>query len=214
MLWTNTGGRSAIGSSSRRIFGLWFRRHQARSWNYIRWIWPTAGCPFSWYILVGFEIYNFVNLFLNFNLNSSKGKLFLTWYVVATHKDIADFYINIRDKDNTILIEQHVPYDRRTHEIRGKDISPDFSDPLQLCVQAKNSDGSIGSWFDTQCQNLPKTFEEVKNRYDENGSGVFTIISSRTQRNKMDAKARSNSGRLLSLSRIIAMVVLSVRFIF
>lgn len=146
--------------------------------------------------------------------NSTKGKLFLTWYVVAAHKDIADFYINIRDKSNTILTEHHVPYDRRSHEIRGKDISPDFTDPLQLCVQAKNSDGSIGSWFDTQCQNLPKNFEEVKNRYDEHGGGVFTIISSRAQRNKMGGRVRSKSDITTKLSKVLLMVVLSFLVIY
>lgn len=141
-------------------------------------------------------------------LFSTKGKLILTWYVVASHKDIADFYINLRDKTNTILVEHHVPYDRRNDEIRGADISADFGDPLQLCVQAKNSDGSIGSWFDTQCTDLPHNFAEVKRRNDELGSGVRSIISSRAQRNKLVGRQRSTGGTTKSMSGVIVMALL------
>lgn len=130
--------------------------------------------------------------------------------MAAPHKDIADFYINIRDKNNIILIEEHVPYDRRNRQIIGNDISSDYSAPLQLCVQAKKSDGSIGSWFDTQCQNLPSNFEEVKKRYNENRDGVFTIISSKAQRNNERMRLKSGSMKTF-IPRVLLMGVLCVQ---
>lgn len=109
-------------------------------------------------------------------------------------KDIADFYVNVRDAKNKILAEHHLAYDTRSIDIKGDDISADYENGLQICVLAKNSDGTIGSWFDSQCYNLPTDFESIKRKYAPGYHAVYEILSSKkNRRNKLAAGGRGGA---------------------
>lgn len=135
------------------------------------------------------------NLFLLqlISLHSGKGVLHVTWYVTTPNKDIADFYANIRDAKNKVLVEHHLAYDTRKIEIKGDEISSEYQGQLQLCVLAKNSEGTIGSWFDSQCFDLPSDFENIKRQYSAGYHSVYTILSSK--KNRLNAsKSRTSKG--------------------
>lgn len=134
--------------------------------------------------------------------------------MTTPNKDIADFYANIRDAKNKVLVEHHLAYDTRKIEIKGDDISGDYQGHLQLCVLAKNSEGTIGSWFDSQCFDLPSDFESIKRKYSAGYYSVYTILSSK--KNRLNAsKSRTSKGcdiggqnvRLITVGVILAAIV-------
>lgn len=133
--------------------------------------------------------------------SSTKDKLHASWLVATPYKDIADIYVNVRDaRNNRVLLERHLPYDARHLQLAGTDLVGDSVDEtaLQLCIQAKNSDGSIGSWFDAQCYALPSDFANVRRRYNAGFNGVRTMLSSKPPRNgsagsKRGAKSAAGS---------------------
>lgn len=93
-------------------------------------------------------------------------------------RDIADFYINIRDSKGIIKYEQTLSYDTRRLEIKENDIPPLTNDgPYQLCVMPKSSADIINGWFPSQCPNLPINFDKIKNVYNEHYKSTFTILS-------------------------------------
>lgn len=123
--------------------------------------------------------------------------LHVTWYVTTPNKDIADFYANIRDAKNKVLVEHHLAYDTRKIEFKGDEISSDYQGQLQLCVLAKNSEGTIGSWFDSQCFDLPSDFEGIKRKYSAGYYSVYTILSSKKNRLNL-SKSRTSKGCVTS----------------
>lgn len=105
-----------------------------------------------------------------------------------------------------------MPYDRRSYEIEGDHITSNYKSPLQLCVQAKNSDGSIGSWFDSQCQTLPMDFEAIKIKYNRNSNGVLTIKSSKMLRagSGVSESIRSMSAKINRVAHFLLFPVVFV----
>lgn len=124
--------------------------------------------------------------------HSTKDNLYASWYVAAPYKDIADIYVNVRDASNKLLLERHLPYDSRRVQLSGAELAADG--PLQLCVQAKNSDGSIGSWFDVQCYALPTDLAAVRRKYSAYFNGVYTMLSSKPPRGSAKGRRGSRSG--------------------
>lgn len=96
-----------------------------------------------------------------------RGQLIVHWYVSAT-KDIADFYVYIRDRQNNIIFERVVAYSSRLTMIAGNDIKPGdpTSSQLELCVLAKSSSEDV-NFLESQCIPLPEDLEEVKRKYNE-----------------------------------------------
>lgn len=138
----------------------------------------------------------------------------MTWYVTTPNKDIADFYANIRDAKNKVLVEHHLAYDTRKIEIKGEEISSEYQGYLQLCVLAKNSEGTIGSWFDSQCFDLPSDFESIKRKYSAGYHSAYTILSSK--KNRLNAsKSRTSKAcvtggmnvRLLIVGVLLAAII-------
>lgn len=99
--------------------------------------------------------------------------------MTALNKDIADFYVSIQDAKRTPIVEHHLAYNSRTIQIKGDDISNRFEGQLDLCVLAKNSQGAITSWFDSQCIQLPRDFKAIKAKYWSNNGKAYTIHSVR-----------------------------------
>lgn len=130
--------------------------------------------------------------------NSTKDNLYATWFVAAPYKDIADLYVNVRDAGNNApLLERHLSYDTRRVQLAGDEVvgnSTGTPGALQLCVQAKNSDGSIGSWFDAQCFALPTDFAAVRRRYTGHYNGVYTMLSSKPPRGAAAKRGARNAG--------------------
>lgn len=134
--------------------------------------------------------------FKNF-ATSTKDNLYATWFVAAPYKDIADLYVNVRDARNNVpLLERHLSYDTRRVQLAGDEVVGNSSGTaaLQLCVQAKSSDGSIGSWFDAQCYALPTDFAAVRSRYSGHYNGVYTMLSSKPPRGAAAKRGSRNSG--------------------
>lgn len=117
-----------------------------------------------------FEINNFLSY-------SFKDNLIVQWYVTALFEDIADFYITIRDSNNDLLAERRLSYDDRVVQISGSDISDDYVGQLELCALAKNSNGDIRTWFDSQCIYLPDNFDAIKRQYGQSRNQPFIIHS-------------------------------------
>lgn len=89
----------------------------------------------------------------------------MRWFVTA-QRDIADFYVIIRDTVNNILFERHTSYDTRMVTIATEEIFGNGPQKaVQICVMAKLSTGSIERWFESQCKNLPENFAQSTSKY-------------------------------------------------
>lgn len=95
-----------------------------------------------------------------------RGQLVVHWYVTSTN-DIGDFYVYVRDQQNNIIYERVVSYSSRLAAINGRDIAGNDLTTLELCVLAKSSSEEI-NFLDSQCVELPRDFEAVKLKYNEN----------------------------------------------
>ncbi|XP_055589039.1 toll-like receptor 13, partial [Uranotaenia lowii] len=96
-----------------------------------------------------------------------RGKLIVHWFVSST-KDIADFYVYIRDRQNNIVFERVVSYSSRLTAIAGEEIAGSGSgSSLELCVLAKSSSEEL-NFLESQCVQLPDDLEAVKRKYNEN----------------------------------------------
>lgn len=101
------------------------------------------------------------------------------------NKDIAGFHVSIRNSNNQIIVEHHIPYDHRSDYIKGTEICQQNCNHLQLCVLSKNSHGSINRWFDNQCIDLPNNFEYIQGKYVPQNEQIYVIYSIRTKNNCM-----------------------------
>lgn len=61
-----------------------------------------------------------------------------------------------------------------------------FQDHIEVCVLAKDSDGVIRSWFNSQCFDLTTNFESIVRKFNKNYNYEYSIVS---------PKKKSNSGR-------------------
>lgn len=119
----------------------------------------------------------------------------IRWTASLINKDIAGFYVVIRNAHNRILLEHHLPYDRRIDDIIGSEICNSNCNNLELCVLSKNSHGSINNWFDAQCVYLPQNFDDIRDRYDIHFGQIYVIHSVRRQ---VQAKGVHGRDSLLS----------------
>lgn len=108
---------------------------------------------------------------------STKGKLFIQWYVTSPNKDIADFYVNIRNKENKILFENFLAYDERSIEILEEELPKNFNNHIEVCVLAKDSHGVIRSWFNSQCFDLTDNFQSIVRKFNKNYNYEYSIVS-------------------------------------
>ncbi|XP_039433042.1 chaoptin-like [Culex pipiens pallens] len=95
-----------------------------------------------------------------------RGQLNAHWFVSST-KDVADFYVYIRDQRNNIIFERVVSYASRATAIKGVDIVADETAQLELCVLAKSSGDEV-NFLESQCIPLPEDLDAVKRKYNEN----------------------------------------------
>lgn len=114
--------------------------------------------------------------------------------MTSPNKDIADFYILVRDKENTILFEKFLSYDERVVEISEDELPKSFEDHIEVCVLAKDSDGVIGSWFNSQCFDLTTNFESVVRKYNANYNYEYSIVSPKKKGTSSDELAMRASG--------------------
>lgn len=76
-------------------------------------------------------------------------------------------------------MEHHLPYDQRKDYIPGNEFCHRNCEDMELCILAKDSHGSISSWFDTQCVLLPKNFEDIQEKYSVHSNQMYIIHSTR-----------------------------------
>lgn len=92
---------------------------------------------------------------------SSQSSIYVHWFILST-EDVADFYLFIRDQNNTLFYSQDVAYNLRFLTIS---IDDNFKRAIQngdrfdICIQAKTSNGFARKFFDGQCQTIPSNFE-------------------------------------------------------
>lgn len=113
--------------------------------------------------------------------SSFQGTMSFAWTVPSQNKDIAGFYIVIRDHRSKILIEHHVSYEVRRDNINESDICNDDCDNLEICILSKDSFGSINGWFDSQCKYVPN-LSSVRKKFNNKKKQPVVIYSQRTQR--------------------------------
>ncbi|XP_065336197.1 protein artichoke-like [Cloeon dipterum] len=85
------------------------------------------------------------------SVNKAKdGGIKMIWYV-PTRQDIGNFQIIVRDKDTQDdIFEKEVPYTMRSDTIPPLPSGGN----LQVCVLAKDSEGQLRLWRDSQCRSL------------------------------------------------------------
>ncbi|XP_050359015.1 chaoptin-like [Nymphalis io] len=89
----------------------------------------------------------------------SQTSIYAHWYV-STADDVADFYLYIRDKNNTLYYSKDISYNVRSLTIPvEKDFKTTVQNGADICIQAKSSSGFARKWFDSQCQIVPSNFD-------------------------------------------------------
>jgi hypothetical protein len=73
----------------------------------------------------------------------------ITWFV-TTRNDVADFRLVAREAQNVVL-EMDLPYNTRSHVVRGLPARPH----LELCLLARDSAGNVRHWRASQCTAVP-----------------------------------------------------------
>lgn len=111
---------------------------------------------------------------------SLQGNMSIAWTVPSQNKDIAGFYIVIRDHESKILIEHHVSYEVRKDYINENEICTNDCNNIEICILSKDSFGSINGWFDSQCKYVPN-FNFIRNKFNKQNH-PFVIYSRRTQK--------------------------------
>uniref|UniRef100_A0A1B0GJZ8 Uncharacterized protein n=2 Tax=Lutzomyia longipalpis TaxID=7200 RepID=A0A1B0GJZ8_LUTLO len=122
-----------------------------------------------------------------------RGNLLVRWFVTA-QRDIADFYVLIRDEANAILFERHTSYDTRMVTIAKEEIfgTNGPQKAVQICVMAKLSTGNIERWFESQCKNLPENFSHETSHYKT----VLFSTEPHSRRKLLLTSAISSSSRI------------------
>ncbi|XP_031640244.1 protein artichoke [Contarinia nasturtii] len=143
-----------------------------------------------------------------------RGNLSISWSVLQMSKDIAGFHISIRNPSNQIIVEHHLPYDRRMDFIPGNEICQMKCEHLELCILAKDSQGSINSWFDTQCTLLPNNFEYILEKYSVDSDKVYVIQTTRKNVKTQDIdehygtkSSSSSSNSILKLCKVLQFIL-------
>lgn len=102
----------------------------------------------------------------------------MRWISNVINKDIAGFYVVVRNTESKILLEHHLSYEYRFDQIIGSDICDGNNcRNLELCVLSKNSHGIINGWFDAQCVYLPNDLPKIMRKYSTSNSQIYFIQS-------------------------------------
>lgn len=110
-------------------------------------------------------------------LYSTRGLLFIQWYVSSISKDIADFYLHFRDGKNKNLLEKILAYDTRFANVSSVELERiDFEQNVELCVLARNSDYTIVSIENNQCTKMPQNFNSVMKKFKRRPNSVFKVF--------------------------------------
>lgn len=92
-------------------------------------------------------------------------------------KDIADFYLHLKDEQNKVLYEKTLAYDTRIGNITSEVLEKiDFEKKVVLCIYAKNSEEIILTFDENQCIQIPKNFNTVIKKYNKRPSTFFKIF--------------------------------------
>lgn len=92
-------------------------------------------------------------------------------------KDIADFYLHLKDEQNKVLYEKTLAYDTRIGNITSETLEKiDFEQKVVLCIFAKNSEEIILTFDENQCIQIPKNFNTVMKKYNKRPSTFFKIF--------------------------------------
>lgn len=109
---------------------------------------------------------------------STRGNITIRWTSNVVNKDVAGFYVVVRNTDSKILIEHHLSYEYRADQIIGSDICDgNGCRNLELCVLSKNSHGLFNGWFDAQCVYLPNDLPKIMRKYTRNNGQAYIIHS-------------------------------------
>lgn len=128
-------------------------------------------------------------------------------------KDIADFYIYLKNGNNKNLIEKTLAYDTRITSIASSELDAlNFSDDIQLCILAKNSDGIILGLFESQCIKLPSNFKAVMKKFNKRPSTFFKIFEQDRKNIGKNAIVLSKGPTLVFSSFLTA--IMSMRLIY
>lgn len=108
---------------------------------------------------------------------STRGALYIQWFVSSVSKDIADFYLHFRDGKNQILLEKTLAYDTRIGNVSSVELEAiDFGKSVDVCILAKNSDGVILNFNENQCTRMPSNFRDIIKKYNKRPSSYFKIF--------------------------------------
>lgn len=108
---------------------------------------------------------------------STRGSLFIQWFVSSISKDIADFYLHFRDGKNKILLEKTLAYDTRIGNITSSQLEGiDFDRNVDVCILAKNSNGVILNFDESQCTRMPSNFNAIMTKYNKRPSTFFKLF--------------------------------------
>lgn len=122
-------------------------------------------------------LYHAFSLLFSSFLYSTRGLLYIQWYVSTISKDIADFYLHFRDDKNKILLEKILAYDTRFANVSGTELAAiEFQQNVELCVLARNSDYTIVNTEDNQCTRMPQNFNSVMKKYNKRPSTIFKVF--------------------------------------
>lgn len=79
---------------------------------------------------------------------------------MVTSRDVADFIVFIRDRENNILYREDYPYNIRKADIPVSIFNENLKLYREICIISKDSNGETGNWFHAQCDELPALKEE------------------------------------------------------
>lgn len=121
--------------------------------------------------------FHMISIVIFFFLYSTRGLLFIQWYVSSISKDIADFYLHFRDGKNKILLEKILAYDTRFANVSGVELERiDFEQNVDLCILARSSDFTVVNIENNQCTRMPQTFNSVMKKFNRRPNSVFKVF--------------------------------------
>lgn len=111
-------------------------------------------------------------------LYSTRGSLFIQWFVSSISKDIADFYLHFRDGKSRVLFEKIIAYNTRIVNVTSVEMEEakiDFERSVDVCILAQTSDGVILHFDASQCVRMPSDFNSLMKKYNKRPSTFFKI---------------------------------------
>lgn len=145
---------------------------------------------------------------------STRGSLFVQWFVSSISKDIADFYLHFRDGRNKVLLEKTLPYDTRIGNISTSQLEAiEFDKTVDVCILAKNSDGVILNFDESQCTRMPSSFNAIMTKYNRRPSTFFKIFEMDKKNLGRNAIALASSSTKI-LTNLSLIAIISVSWIF